>query len=145
MADVLRSLPQGLYWYPVVLVLLGLLAASVVSLRGGPGEKKQGAAPKGSAFALAADLAARARTDAIARLELERRLIGLLLQAHGYRGYSVDYCRHYAEHGASPEATRLLLDHLDDGPSASQQRAGALPQRIDELMSLLEKELQEQQ
>ncbi|HKJ84906.1 MAG TPA: hypothetical protein VKA06_02465, partial [Spirochaetia bacterium] len=103
MIDVLRSLPQGVYWYPIVAALLIVAARTLLELAPRHTTMTEIGTPARSTLLGYATLIQRAGSDSYAEHELERLCIGMLLQASGYRGYSVDACRAYMRHGAPTE------------------------------------------
>jgi hypothetical protein len=144
MIDAVGSLPQGLLWYPVVLVLAGLLIAVVVSLRQSKVRSQRRTPGVDSPLATTLMRVERSRSDDYAQLELERYVIGLLLQANGYRGYTVELCRHYATHGAPAELSEVLLEHLGDRPHFERSADGILPPRCELIVRALEEQTKEQ-
>jgi len=119
MMELLRSLPQGLLWYPLLLVLAVALARALwlVRLR-----SPRGAAPPRMPdhFDALAHEVARARVEPTSRRDLERRLIGLLLQAHGYSGYTTDNCRAFVHAEADSPAAQAVMTHLAETQAASE-------------------------
>lgn len=118
MIDVLRSLPQGVYWYPVVAALLIVATRTLLYLT----PRRRATTEIGTAARSTlhgyATLIQRAGSDSYAEHELERLCIGMLLQASGYRGYSVDACRAYMKHGAPATLIAALHEHLGDPSDA---------------------------
>ncbi len=144
MIDVLRSLPQGVYWYPVVAALV--IAATRTILELAPRRRttsRQGSTARSSLLGYAT-LIQRAGSDSYAEHELERLCIGMLLQASGYRGYSVDACRAYMRHGAPPELVPALREHLGDPKDGHTEAVGGtLPTRCELVLRELEHQTEE--
>jgi hypothetical protein len=95
-------------------------------------------APVTSRLAAFTNLVSRSATDRFAESELERLCIGMLLQTAGYRGYSVDACRHYMDHGAPDHLVPALRDHLDDAPRPIGRRTGFMPERCELIVREIE-------
>lgn len=112
MLELLSALPQGLYWYPLVAGLVVITVRTLVGLWGGRREQPEARPHASTQLAGYAHLIRRATSDSYAEAELERLCIGMVLQANGYRGYSVDACRHYTSHGAPPELAAAIEEHL---------------------------------
>ncbi|MFW5741677.1 MAG: hypothetical protein ACOC2D_00250 [Spirochaetota bacterium] len=138
MADILASLPQGVYWYPAVAVLVVIAVRALLSLPTGrrAGPRTEARAP--SALAGYASLVERARSDRLAAAELERLCMGMLLQAVGYRGYSTDACRHYAGHGAPEHLVPSIVAHLEQPGTVATTGSGTLPERCELILRELE-------
>jgi hypothetical protein len=137
-ADVLASLPQGVYWYPAVAVLVVIAVRALLSLRTGRRAASRTEAGAPSALAGYASLVERARSDRLAASELERLCMGMLLQAVGYRGYSTDACRHYAGHGAPEHLVPVIVAHLEDAGPMATAESGVLPARCELVLRELE-------
>ena len=112
MIDSLRSLPQGMLWYPLLLVLVFALGRVVLSVGRQFASRKLKTPPESGHLASLISLVQRAQTDRFADQELERRCIGLLLQASGYTGYSVENCRSFLATSPTSPATAAVESHL---------------------------------
>lgn len=144
MIDVLRSLPQGVYWYPVVAALVIAATRTLFELAPRRPSTTQPAVPSRSSLLGYATLIQRAGSDSYAEHELERLCIGMLLQASGYRGYSVDACRAYMKHGAPAELITALREHLgDSGDHRTEPTGGTLPARCELVLRELEHQTEE--
>lgn len=143
MIDLLRSLPQGVYWYPLVAALVVSAVRTLVELapRRPPAPRTDPDAH--SALLGYATLIQRAGGDSYAEHELERLCIGMLLQASGYRGYSVDACREYMRQGAPNELVSALREHLGEAPPRLSGTGGTLPARCELVLNEIEHQTQE--
>ena len=119
----LQSLPQGMLWYPAVLVLLIVAVRIVLDVARAPRRERPRIARVPSRFEEYED---RINLRS-AHATLERNCIGLVLTAEGYSGYSVNNCRHYVENGASPEIRQVIREHLEDGGVMGRRE---LPRRV---------------
>jgi len=111
--DTLRSLPQGIFWYPFLGFLLFSLGRALWSVRAAAGTRRKTHLPEKDHIGALSALVGRAVTDQFAEQELQRRCIGLLLQLHGYSGYSVENCRKYLEGETPVEVGIALAKHLE--------------------------------
>lgn len=139
MIEILRSLPQGVYWYPLVVALIIVIGRTLYELSDRSARRRTVAGPGGNELAGWITLIERAGIDSYAEAELERHLLGLILQAAGYRRYSVDACRDYVERGASPEIAAIIREHLGDVARAPRTATGSLPARATILMNEIER------
>lgn len=138
MAEALASLPQGVYWYPAIAVLLVIAARALLSLRGTRRRAPRSNPAAQGALAGYASLIERARSDQYAAGELERLCVGMLLQAAGYRGYSIDACRHYLEHGASERVAPAVAAHVENERDGATAASGVLPERCELVLREIE-------
>jgi len=113
MIDFIRSLPQGVFWYPLVLILVFALGR-VVATMSRVSRRQRSAEKRTHVPGRYAHLVALATSDAHAREELERLCVGLLLDAAGYGGYSVERCRALKIEVAGSELEQALAYHLGD-------------------------------
>jgi hypothetical protein len=127
MIEFVRSFPQGVFWYPLVLVLVFALGRLVVQTtriaRSRRTSEKSTHVPGRYAH-----LVAIASSDSHAREELERLCIGLLLEASGYGGYSVERCRSLMAEVPGSSLEQALAYHLGDTdrpPTTEQPTARA--------------------
>lgn len=150
MRDLVSTLPQGLYWYPLV---LGLLAyAGVVTIRllrgdGRPDRAHRSVVSHGGGFT---SLIAMARADRFSELELERLCLSYLLQANGYSGYSTAACRSFMEALSDIELVLAIQEHLGDAPRERRgepaevdERIAPLPPRCRTIISRLQSQIEE--
>lgn len=139
------SLPQGLYWYPLITGLL--IYAGVVLTRTSKGAKrrrrKSTIVESGNSYT---SLIARARADRFSELELERLCLSFLLQASGFSGYSTAHCRAYLQDASDVGLILAIQEHLGDAPAkkraavaSDDPRLAPLPPRC----QLFVKQLQE--
>ncbi|MFP4376539.1 MAG: hypothetical protein ACLFP4_05805 [Spirochaetales bacterium] len=113
MIEFFRSLPQGVSWYPLTLVLVFMLGRLALRITKGS-RPRRGRVRKRVRRSRYADTIAFAKSDGQTREELERLCIGLLLEANGYGPYSVDRCRLLMENAAGTELELALAYHLGD-------------------------------
>ena len=121
MIEFIRSLPQGMFWYPFLGFLVFSLVRAIWSVREGVRRRRPPADGLDRVDSVAA-LVRRAVTDQFAEQELQRRCIGMLLQLHGYGGYSVENCRSYLAGGPSPEVRSAIESHLERQDRQSPRR-----------------------
>ena len=118
MIDFIRSLPQGVFWYPLVHALMVGLGRLVVAMsrvsQDRPIREKQTSPPGRYVH-----LVALAQTDAHAQTELERLCVGLLLEAKGHGGYSVDRCHALKNEAIGSELEQALTAHLGEPKTLS--------------------------
>ena len=119
MIDLLRSLPQGMVWYPLLLVLAFALGRVVWSVGRQFASRKLKTPSESGHLASLISLVERAQTDQFANQELQRRCIGLLLQASGYTGYSVENCRSFLAASPTSPATAAVENHLTENRTGS--------------------------
>ncbi len=119
MIDSLRSLPQGMLWYPLLLVLAFALGRVVLSVSRRFASRKLQTPPESGHLASLISLVQRAQSDRFADQELERRCIGLLLQARGYTGYSVENCRRFLATSPTSPAAAAVESHLTENTTGS--------------------------
>lgn len=113
MLDLIRALPQGLFWYPLLLFLLVLAARTLWQIRPVQSARQGTEVEESGNLGSLSRLVLRARTDSVAQQELERRSIGLLLEANDFSGYSVDNCRRFAAGSSGTQSARdLVAEHL---------------------------------
>ena len=112
MISLLRSLPQGMFWYPLLLFLTFSLGRVVWSVSRQLSSGKSKTRPESGHLASLVSLVQRAQTDQFAHQELERRCVGILLQASGYTGYSVENCRSFLRATPTSPATAAVEGHL---------------------------------
>lgn len=110
----IRSLPQGMLWYPTVLALAFVIGRSLWKTRRPDTRARATENVSTDNLAALTRLTTRARTDMNARRELERRCVGLLLQANGYPRYSVENCRAFLADTPDSDVTGALRAHLHD-------------------------------
>lgn len=133
MLDLVRSLPQGVFWYPLVLALAFIAARTVLGLV--PRRREPAPAARATTTPLLgyAHLIQRAATDTFAQGELERVAMGLLLQASGYRGYSVDACRAFMAQETDDALVALIAAHLGDDELDGAERSRLWKRLLDEV------------
>ena len=142
MINLLGSLPQGILWYPLLLFLAFALGRAVwsVSRQFAPRESKTSSRP--DHLASLALLVQRAQSDRFASQELERRCIGLLLQASGYTGYSVDNCRTFLAASPTSLAVSAVENHLtevEQGERAGGSASFRPSDRIEHILETVER------
>ena len=149
MIAVLRSLPQGIFWYPAVAIMVVLTLRSVLTLRPPASDRPPRVASRGSRYSRYRSMIDRAisgdrrgRRDANGRardaLEFERVCVGLLLLAGGYDGYSRAACRDYIASSAGSELTEALAEHLRGVPDPRVAADSGLPERCERVLRAVE-------
>jgi hypothetical protein len=129
MVEFLRSLPQGLFWYPLVAFLVFSFGRAIWSVRWTARRSRSASDAPADQLGSVVNLVHRARTDDLAEMEVQRRCLGLLLQLHGYGGYSVDNCRSFLSGVTDRELAEALTRHLrrvDRTASGPGERDGVL-------------------
>lgn len=114
MMDAIRSLPQGLFWYPLLLILTAVVVRTILVTTGTFRRRHRKTARATDALEALQLLVNKAHADWHSRMELERRCIGLFLQASGYSGYSIDNCRRYVSRMEGMEASGIIAAHLQE-------------------------------
>jgi hypothetical protein len=137
MLDFVRSLPQGLLWYPAVIVLAVMAVRPIARLVRSSGKRRRHRSGGASRLEAYDDRIRSESTDAA----LERSCIGMLLVAHGYSGYSIANCRDYLSHGADETIQTALSDHLTGAPDRAAE--SGLPSRIETVLTHIETQLEE--
>ncbi|MBU8912852.1 MAG: hypothetical protein KOO61_02435 [Spirochaetales bacterium] len=142
MIDLLRSLPQGMLWYPLLLCLTFALGRVVWSVGRQFASRKLEPPAESDHLALLALLVQRAQSDRFANQELERCCIGLLLQASGYTGYSAASCRIFlATSPGSPAAAAVEghLTEIEQGGRAGGSASFSPSHRIEHILEAVER------
>jgi hypothetical protein len=129
MQSLLSSLPQGLYWYPVILGLL-IYAAIVVVRSIQPQSGVRVRTPRTETGAGFTSLIARARADRFSELELERLCLSFLLQVSGFPGYSTENCRAYMHDIRDVDLILAIQEHLGDAPLTRRNPVAGADERI---------------
>lgn len=125
MIEMLRSLPQGIFWYPFIGFLLFSIGRALWSIRVAARRQRSPAGSDTDHLGSLAALVGRAVTDQFAEQELQRRCIGLFLQLHGYGGYSVENCRNYLRGTPPVEVGIAVTRHLERLEQQTPERGAA--------------------
>lgn len=133
MLDLIRSLPQGVFWYPLVLALAFIAGRGILALVPRREREQHFTSQTTTPLIGYAHLIRRAASDTLAQGELERVAMGLLLQAAGYRGYSVDACRGFIAREGDEELVALVESHLGDRTLEGNDRTRLWKRLLDEV------------
>jgi hypothetical protein len=141
MMDVIRSLPQGLFWYPLLLLLLVVMVRTVWLVTHRRSYRVKSGATGADLLKSLELLVSKANSDWYSRQDLERRCIGLLLQLNGYAGYSIDNCRSYLSAAANTEASLAIGEHLSESEQGQRQKhlSGDGDSRVAAVLSEIER------
>ena len=141
MIRLLASLPQGIFWYPLLLLFCIALGRVLWSVSRRPSVSHRNSGPESGHLIALKGLVARAQVDHFARLELERRVIGLLLQANGYSGYTVENCRELSATLPDSPISNSIDRHLDDSQVnrvGEWSQSADSEQRINQILEAVE-------
>jgi hypothetical protein len=146
MIAILRSLPQGMFWYPLLAFLAFGFVRVVLSVSRQFRSPKSAPAGGSDPLISLAGLVDRAQTDNFARMELERHMIGLLLQVNGFTGYSVESCRSFVAslpaNPAADEQAAAIESHLTDsqrGTISVGASGSGLSARVETILEAVER------
>lgn len=146
MPGLFQLLPQGVIWYPTLVVLfVGAFATLYREVR----RRRPRRASRGEEAEPVVSVAAlirRSRTDAMAMLELERRALTALMRLHDISAYSVPNCRLLATRYPEGRVRAAIDEHLENlhtepGSRGSPYR-GTLPPRVAVILKEVERKVE---